>query len=259
MPAAFKWTSEELQDMVTSYPRGETAHSIAKRYGTSHQVIIPVLVRQGVTLRSPQETYMKVSCNRQYFHVIDTEEKAYWLGFVTADGFIMEAKKQSQSPRVEIHLAKQDYQHLVKFKKALQASQVINMKEKSCSITIFSSEMAADLACHGVVPRKTFSTKPAMLAPDLMRHYWRGIMDGDGCLMKKALILVGDYEIMLGFQQFVLSHCPYVKASIYRKENIYDFHVTGKAIPTMLHVLYDGASVFLDRKYVLAQQIMGRG
>lgn len=43
MPAAFKWTSEELQDMVTSYKFGESAQSIAKRYGTSHQVILPVL------------------------------------------------------------------------------------------------------------------------------------------------------------------------------------------------------------------------
>jgi len=47
MAQAFKWASEELQDMVTSYKQGESAQSIAKRYGTSYQVIQPVLVKQG--------------------------------------------------------------------------------------------------------------------------------------------------------------------------------------------------------------------
>ena len=85
MPAALPWTSEELHDMVTSYVQGESAQSIAKRYGTSYQVIQPVLVRQGVTLRSKREANKRQKCNERYFQAIDSEEKAYWLGFLTAD------------------------------------------------------------------------------------------------------------------------------------------------------------------------------
>src|SRR5712692_8683456 len=102
MSAAFKWTSEELADMVTAYQQGESAQSIARRYGTSYQVILPVLVKQGVTLRSLREANKRQTCNERYFRVIDTEEKAYWLGFITADGCITKGKKPADSPRISL-------------------------------------------------------------------------------------------------------------------------------------------------------------
>jgi hypothetical protein len=116
--------------------------------------------------------------------VIDTEEKAYWLGFLTADGCITIGKKTQDSPRLSLHLAKQDYEHIVKFKQALQATQAVSMNEQSCHFVICSTEMAADLARHGIQPRKTFSTKPAQIAPELEKHYWRGVLDGDGYISK---------------------------------------------------------------------------
>jgi hypothetical protein len=115
--------------------------------------------------------------------------------------------------------------------------------------------MVADLASHGILPRKTGSTKPVKVAPELERHYWRGVIDGDGCISKdrKSLVLVGDYEVLLAFQSFVLAHCPKVKACISRKENIYQFQLRGAIqVRKMLDVLYEGATVYLDRKYALA-------
>src|SRR5713226_4873483 len=106
MPSSFQWTSEELLDMVTSYEQGESAQSIAKRYGTSYQVIQPVLVRQGIALRSKREANKKQKCNERYFQVIDTEEKAYWLGFLNADGCVTRGKKHGDSPRISLHLGK---------------------------------------------------------------------------------------------------------------------------------------------------------
>jgi hypothetical protein len=260
MPIAFKWTLEELQDMVTSYKQGETAQSIAKRYGTSHHVIIHVIMRQGVKLRSRHESHYghnRHTFDAYHFHLIDTEEKAYWLGFLTADGCITIGKKLQDSPRISIHLGKQDYEHLVKFKQALQASQIVSINAHSCSFTICSSRMAADLASHGILPKKTRSTKPTQIAPELARHYWRGVIDGDGCIAarRKDITLVGDYEVVLAFQTFVLAHCPKVKASVFRKENIYTFNITGDAARRMLDVLYGDATVYLERKYQLARRM----
>jgi hypothetical protein len=252
MAQAFKWTSEELQDMVTSYKQGESAQSIAKRYGTSYQVIQPALTKQGVTLRSKREANKRQTCDERFFQVIDTEEKAYWLGFITADGCVSNGKKTGHSPRIGINLGIQDCEHLVKFKQVLQATQMVSRNERSCSFTVFSEDMAADLAMHGILPKKTFSTKPAQVLPELARHYWRGIIDGDGYISKnkKQLILVGDYEVVLGFQTFVLTHCPKTKACISRMENIYTFQLHGIILTRrMLDVLYEGATVYLKRKY----------
>src|SRR5712691_11105891 len=149
MPAPFKWTSEQIQDMVASYERGESVTSIAARYGTSQQVIGPVLKRHGVRLRSQNETMRRHTCNHAYFHRVDTEEKAYWLGFLTADGCI------TTGDRVVVHLASEDCGHLFKLKAALGASQTVSRSGGSCSLTICSPEMAVDLAAHGLLPNKT--------------------------------------------------------------------------------------------------------
>jgi hypothetical protein len=92
----------------------------------------------------------------------------------------------------------------------------------------------------------------------LERPYWRGVIDGDGYISKdgKQLVLVGDYDVVLAFQKFVLTHCPKVKASIFRDSNIYTFQVTGASARKMLEVLYGEATVYLDRKYERAKLIL---
>jgi hypothetical protein len=258
MPAAFQWTPDELQDMITCYEQGESAQSIAKRYGTSRQVILPVLAKEGVTLRSKREATKKQTCNERYFQDIDTEEKAYWLGFLTADGCVTRGKKPGDSPRISLHLAKQDYGHLLKLKKALQASQMISVDERSCSLTIFSTDMAADLALHGIRPNKTFSTQPAHIAIDLERHYWRGVVDGDGDFARSgdSLKLVGDYDIVLAFQQFVHAYCPQLTAKIHKRENIFTLTVRRQATRRLLLAMYGDANVYLDRKYRRAKEYL---
>ncbi|MGM9535052.1 MAG: hypothetical protein ACI3VR_07355, partial [Intestinibacter sp.] len=57
--------------------------------------------------------------NEHIFDVIDTEEKAYWLGFIFADGYIgstpLEPNKKSVY-NFELSLKLEDTSHLEKFK-----------------------------------------------------------------------------------------------------------------------------------------------
>jgi len=254
MPTAIKWTPEQLQDIISSYDHGEPAKGIARRYNTSHQVIIPLLRKSGVTLRTPLQVAKKCRCDERYFQNIDTEDKAYWLGFLTADGCV------TTRNRIMMHLALQDYEHLVKFQKTLQAEQIVSKTARSCTLIICSADMAADLAQHGVLPNKTLSTKPASISPDLERHYWRGAIDGDGCITgsTKQVILAfaGDYEMVLGFQTFALRYCQKIKVSILLSENIYTFHLTNGSARRVLEILYGNAEIYLERKYRRAYQII---
>ena len=45
------------------------------------------------------------------FNVIDTEEKAYWLGFLYADGCVHSAEN-----KIELGLAEKDYKHIESLK-----------------------------------------------------------------------------------------------------------------------------------------------
>ncbi len=176
--------------------------------------------------------------NYSYFHSIDSEAKAYWLGFLTADGCI------TTGNRITVHLGIIDCSHLYKLKDALQTTQKVSINNRSCSFTICSPEIAADLAVHGILPKKTFSTKPAQVQPELERHYWRGVIDGDGTIRPdgKNMTLVGDYDIMASFQKFALTHYPDIKAKICRKENIYSFAIY-KRTPEILVLLYNDSMV----------------
>ena len=86
------------------------------------------------------------------------------------------------------------------------------------------------------------------------------MIDGDGDFARSgvSLKLVGDYDIVLAFQQFVLAYCPQVTANIHKRENIFTLTIRRQATRRMLLALYGDASVSLDRKYRRAQEILTR-
>lgn len=58
------------------------------------------------------------SFNHNFFEVIDTEEKAYWLGFIMADGCV----SITHSPKVLLGVAEKDAEHIREFHYVLNSS-----------------------------------------------------------------------------------------------------------------------------------------
>ncbi len=81
-----------------------------------------ILVKNGVEMRSNKQNSRKYSVNDDYFSIIDTEEKAYWLGFIFADGYI----SNKNGKRVGITLKSSDRDHIIKFAKAISATYPVN-------------------------------------------------------------------------------------------------------------------------------------
>src|SRR5271166_7037406 len=61
--------------------------------------------------------------NHSIFETIDSEEKAYWLGFLLADGSIQVRKNVQKI--VKLALAIEDKEHLEKFKKFVNSKLAI--------------------------------------------------------------------------------------------------------------------------------------
>ena len=114
-----------------------------------HEAVASLLQEQGIVLRSRHEYTRMHTCNHAYFYSIDTEEKAYWLGFFTADGCV------TTGNRVNVTLGIADYSHLAKLKTALNATHKISTNSRYCTFVIRSPEMATDLASHGIFPTET--------------------------------------------------------------------------------------------------------
>lgn len=62
----------------------------------------------------------EVLIDNTVFDVIDTEEKAYWLGFLYADGNI-----GSTECKLEVNLQASDWEHMKKFQEFLKYKKIL--------------------------------------------------------------------------------------------------------------------------------------
>lgn len=126
-----------------------------------------------------------------YFGEITTEAQAYWLGMLMADGCIVD-----QPGRHTVQLLMKDREHVELFARTIGTSAPVRMCTRKSKrdgkvrtyyyVIVSSKQMCADLIRHGVVPRKTCNHGTPALSPELMRHFYRGYVDGDGCLHRKT-------------------------------------------------------------------------
>jgi NUMOD3 motif len=203
--------------------------------------------------------------NPSYFSQIDSEEKAYWLGFLAADGAI------SRGRRLEITLSVVDMEHLMKLRDALDSDNKISIittriasfgKEYSAArFGISSAQIVQDLARLHVVENKTRILRPPAIPDDLEKHFWRGMIDGDGCITFSvdkrwlgaqrayAPSLVGTQLVMSRFAGFCEKLGSPVKPKTHhRSEGLWVVRLhRDKGLNIATH-LYDGAVVYLDRK-----------
>lgn len=206
--------------------------------------------------------------DKTFFSNIDTEVKAYWLGFITTDGCVL------GDNRLVINLGVADRGHLSKLLAdlgCLERKIYTYLNNKGCeydSVHINSKEIVRDLKQLGIMNRKTFTVKPWSGPPELMRHYWRGCVDGDGWICNRmtsgkyknrilGVGFCGNTYMVEGFRDFVasmLGEAPLITPD----KTIFKLYVGGIRNPSKLaDILYGNAKVFLDRKYLLAQKLIG--
>jgi hypothetical protein len=126
---------------------------------------------------------VKYSVNKTYFEKIDTAEKAYWLGFLYADGHNTEAPYW----RISLILKKQDTQHVKKFHDILYPTgdKKITFRKSDGAATsvIHSKKICEDLIKLNVVNRKSLIIKfpNSNIVPDeYIIYFIQGLFDGDG-------------------------------------------------------------------------------
>lgn len=195
----------------------------------------------------------KYEYNKNFFENIDTEEKAYWLGFIAADGNI---RKDFHKLRIELNI--QDKQHLEKFRSAIQGNmpikEWIRLKNHSCYIEINSVKMCKDLFQYGITPNKSLSLRIDFekIPQELQHHLIRGYFDGDGSLNMYEKDGYEYWEInFIGTQHFLTYIMDFFnkKHKISTCGNNFRFNFKkGEDIKDILDILFNNATTFLDRK-----------
>ena len=138
--------------------------------------------------------------NDQYFNVIDTAEKAYWLGFILADGWISIHKhgRTDELPSYEfgMQLQRRDRYMLERLNAAFGnkhviADETIRMKiagnmhvtsAESSILRVYSKKLVQSLEKYGITPKKTYDDSVPIVDDLFLPDFLRGYIDGDGCI-----------------------------------------------------------------------------
>ena len=189
------------------------------------------------------------------FETIDNEEKAYWLGFLYADGSV-----GSNASKIELGLAEKDLHQIKKFRDFIGLSNKISYRAntKSYRFSFRCDNMKQDLINKGCVPNKSLILKfPTykQVPKNLMRHFIRGYFDGDGWFTNTSecfqVGLIGTEDFIKGFLNEI--------DNINKENKIFDVHRENGAkryiisglqdCYNFLSYMYDNSIIYLDRKY----------
>jgi intein-encoded DNA endonuclease-like protein len=139
------------------------------------------LSRTGLKIKSISEVASFVE-DHNFFSTIDSEIKAYLLGFFAADGHI-EKRSDYDSYTLRVGVSMQDVHIIMLFNSFITNNKsAINVnKHNYASVAITSKQIGEDLLKLGFDSNKTKTWKNIPKLPnELYRHFIRGFFDGDG-------------------------------------------------------------------------------
>lgn len=257
------WKQKDA-DIVKYFLDSRDRQDTAKFFNIAPSTVTRILKRNNVPIKTHKHNF-----NENIFEVIDTEEKAYWLGFIYADGCVIKSDKEF---KFEITLSTKDKMHLVKFNNFINGdSNIIKEQNKIYNNKVYSrvrwtvsnKKLCSDLIKNGVVPRKTYTlTFPSeeILPEKLVSHFIRGFFDGDGSISTKETSTSTLMVQLIGTKSMLKECLNRIKISttLINNNSVTDpdlchFQLKVAKSIKFLQYIYNNATIYLDRKYSLWQ------
>lgn len=271
------FTEEEENEIKRMYLEDFLSpNKIGKHFNCCETVIKRILLKNGVDLRNTSQT---IKFNKNAFDIIDTEEKAYWIGFIWCDGYNCKRIRKSGNPtyEVKISLSEKDINHLNKLNNFLESSQTIKIysncrgysKNTDCnearllfSNTYLGKKLEEE---YGMIPNRKDCYKVVSKVPNnLMKHFIRGVFDAEGSFSicnignhVKFHASITTYESLIDFIQSYLYNNGIIKSinKKYKRHDNRDGECVGVSycgnnnIMNLLNWMYKDSNIYLDRKY----------
>ena len=265
MDKRFKLSLEQIASIPNLYLSGKNQTVIAKSLGVSENCIRKQLLKANVAFRGPFETNRKWTLDESFFDEINTEQKAYFMGLLYADGCLNDGKQSS----IVLSLCETDKDILEKFNLALKYDRPLAIikkygkaKQDAFTVTVQCRRMYNAVVRFGCTPRKTFTlTYPNFISAELHRHFIRGFFDGDGSMSFNGRFGYVNIVATDMFCQSVASilndqlgiTCNFYKPNLKDKgknHSILNLRVKGgRQLDKLFHYMYDNSTVYMERKY----------
>ena len=168
------------KNLAKYYKQGYNLEECGRKFGISRSLAGRIVGKYG------KARLLRHRINKRYFQRINTCARAYWFGFLCADGY---AKRSAGGNyHITVSLQARDINHLLNFRKALDSEhpisrRIIKLKGKRFRGVVFNiscKEMVEDLHNNGLYKFK--NDQMPRIAGRLLTHFWRGVYDGDGTI-----------------------------------------------------------------------------
>ena len=266
---------KDYQGEITKlYQEGKTAKEISSLLGFKyHQPVYNYFKKMGWgrTGKTGKRIY---KVNEDFFKCINTEEKAYILGFICADGHI-------EKDRLNITVSLKDRDILEKIRYAMHSNHPIKEVQRTnpykktnrenlilSELMIGSVELVKPLFNMGLTTNKTYTLNGDILKyipKYLIRDFLRGYFDGDGNVFfgrryssgyKYNVNICGNEDFLLkSFQVYFPSNNKLYKDLYSRQCYVWKISQKDK-VRDFMYYLYYNSSIFLQRKYNEFRKIM---
>lgn len=252
--------SEEICNL---YLQGKSTYEIAKMYNCGGPSILKILQKHNIQTRDVK----KYTYRNDFFDSINSEESAYWLGWMYSDG-----NNTGRSIRIQIT----DLDILEKLKGIIQYNGplLVSQPRKPHHLTqyclsIWDRNFSNRLTELGCPPNKTFKIRfpdETIIPLCLIHHFIRSYFDGDGSVgifgkrKKPAVQIVGTAHLLEGIIKVVQTgtHYMYRRFPERNKDN-WTLQIMSKGeIKRFMDFIYKDATIYLQRKHDKFQQIFAK-
>ena len=262
-------------DYYCSHPYSPSV--AAKEYGINAQSLASELKLLGLWDES-KSGIKKKTYNEFIFDNIDTEEKAYWLGFIYADGYIYNTKPRTKGGQMdynfELSLKASDISHLQKFANFIGYKSELKISNPDpqhrerykTRVCLSSKHLWETLNSKGCTPRKSLTLKfpdesifiesDKYSKKELIRHFIRGYFDGDGCITYHNKEHNEISIQVLGTEEFLSGVIKYsdINTTLYHNHNnpeeiTMQIRLASRKAFSFVEYLYNNCTIFLERKY----------
>ncbi len=253
------------QEIILLYNEGFGTTELATIYNYSTVTIRNILKRNKITIRK-----ISYNHNEDLFKNIDTEEKAYFLGLLYADGNVY---TNNSCYEVTLKLHSKDIKIIERFRDMISPQYSIKQtKDHYSYLRINNKKIVEQLINLSCIPNKSLILKyPNFLPSELTHHFIRGYSDGDGSIYnyKKRNNHV-DYKWQItSTQEFCRSVKEIIKNQgitggsirLVKPNNIITSTLSiggNNQVTNLLNWLYKDATIYLDRKYQRYQDLINR-
>ena len=243
------------ENIINDYSSLISIHKIAEKYKISPSTVSAILKRNNVKIVGSEKFNQKYTLNEHYFDTIDTQEKAYIIGLLMADGCV-------HKNTISISLQEDDGYILEKINSLLGSNRPIkpiDMKKKKDTyknqykLSIVNKYMANQLRNLGIVEQKSLKLEyPDWITDSLLPHLIRGYLDGDGSIIKtrNRVSLTGTC-MFLNKLKDVLYDTLNIESTICKYNDITcDLKINNiHNTKIFLDYIYNNSTIHLDRKY----------